>query len=319
MKKILALILVVLLMFTTLAACSSTQTAAKKEAKDLKIALFIKNQVNKVFLDGQAGAQACADEYGAKLTVLAPTTPNSNDEQVTQILNTIATGVDAMVISPCDTSGVVSAIEKARAEGIKVIIIADKVAKTEVDGTAMINAVDAAYQVTVELCKKLEGKGNVVIITPPLGNPSGALLVDGAKKALAEYPNIKILAEQSGNFLRKDGMNVMQDFLQTYQDINAVIGLNDEMSLGAIEAIKAKGATGILVASLDASTDGLKAMLAGDIFVDCDKNWYGVGYTGVLNAIKACTGKDYEKDFTVETVLVTQANLAEIAAKKGVK
>lgn len=334
MKRTLALILTLMLCLATLAGCGggggSTpagngsnnandpgEDATTKDISKLKVALFLKNQVNAVFLECQYGAEAYAEEMGFQLDTMAPATAGSSDEQNDLIISAISAGYDAFVISPCDATAVCSAIDMARDEGIKVIIVADTVTNTEIDGTVIADNKEAAAISFRKLCEALDGKGNVAIIRGSLSNSAADQHIEGCNEVLNDYPDVKVLDIQSGDYLRTTANTVMEAYLQAYDNIDGVFAGNDEMAVGAVEAIKAANRTGIKITSLDASVDGCRAMINGDILFDIDKNWGGVGYYGAMNAVKAVLGEDYDKNFAVDLIEVTPDMVeAHLASKE---
>jgi inositol transport system substrate-binding protein len=113
-----------------------------------------------------------------------------------------------------------------------------------------------------ELGKAMGGKGNVVILMGELSNEAAIGRTDGIKKVVKEkFPDIKIVREQSGNWKREQGKTIMENWLASGQEINGVASNNDEMALGALQAIKAAGKLGkIPVGGTDGSHDALESM-----------------------------------------------------------
>lgn len=331
MKKALVLILTLAMVLSTAVGCgsqdttgsedsSATENTEKKDISDMKVALFLKNQINAVFLECQYGAEACAEEMGFTLDTMAPATAGSSDEQNDLIISAISAGYDAFVISPCDAAACCAAVDMAREAGIKVIIVADTVTGTDIDGTVIADNKEAAMVSFSKLCEAMGGEGNVVIIRGTLSNSAADDHVAGVEEVLKDYPDIQVLDIQPGDYLRTTANTVMEAYLQAYEDIDGLWAGNDEMALGAVEAIKAAGKAtgmdGIKITSLDASVDGCQAMKNGDILFDVDKNWSGVGYYGALNAVKAAMGEEYDPNYIVDLIEVTSENVDEILTSK---
>ena len=115
---------------------------------------------------------------------------------------------------------------------------------------------------------KMGCKGNAVIIEGPIGQSAQIQRLEGNKKALAECPDVKILEDQTANWSRAEAQKLMENWLTAHPgQINGVIGQNDEMALGAIEAIKAAGleVNSFAIAGIDGITDGLRAAKAGEM------------------------------------------------------
>lgn len=115
---------------------------------------------------------------------------------------------------------------------------------------------------------KLGCKGNVVILEGPVGQSAQISRLEGNKKALAECPDVKVLEDQTANWSRAEAQTLMENWLTAHpKQINGVIGQNDEMALGAIEAIKAAGLDekSFAIAGIDGITDALRAVKAGEM------------------------------------------------------
>jgi len=106
-------------------------------------------------------------------------------------------------------------------------------------------------------------------------------------------------------------MKVMENLLQRFPNVSAVLAANDEMALGAVEAIDAIGKTGkILVSGLDANADAVKAIAAGKMTISCDKRSYQQGYEGVKAAVKFLNGEKLPARVVIQTNVVDSSNIA---------
>ncbi len=116
------------------------------------------------------------------------------------------------------------------------------------------------------IVKALNGKGKVVMLVGIPGTSAARDRGTGFEAQLKKYPGIQLVAKQTANFNRAEGLKVMENLLQAYPDINAVFAQNDEMALGAIEAIKSAKKLGkIIVVGFDAIPDALKAVKKGEM------------------------------------------------------
>lgn len=299
-------VMVVLLLLGIMAACSGVSLAAKP----YEIVLILKNLVNPVWLDMRKGGEAAAAKYGARLVVLAPLKADNNEEQVRAIEDSIVRKVDAIVVVPSDSKGIIPAIEKANKAGIPVINVNTKAAGGKCETFIAVENYDAAFKVADAMAQKLGGKGKVIILEGVPGAQSAIDLNAGTVDALKKYPGIQVVASQTAKFQRVEAMRVMENLLQKYPDVNAVLAANDEMALGAVEAIDAIGKTGkILVSGLDANADAVKAIAAGKMTLSCDKRSYEQGYVGVESAIKLLNGEKLPARIVIDTNLVDATNV----------
>ena len=134
---------------------------------------------------------------------------------------------------------------------------------------------------------------------------------EGINNILADHPNIKILAYDTANWSRSEAMTLMETWITTYgEDINAVIGENDEMALGAREAIKAAGLD-IPCIGIDGITDAVTAVENGDMIASDFQNAEGQ-IEGALNtAVAAVNGEEVEKEVWIPFEMITPDNYTE--------
>lgn len=135
------------------------------------------------------------------------------------------------------------------------------------------------------IAEQLKGKGKVVMLVGIPGTSAARDRGTGFKTELKKYPGIQLVAEQVANFNRAEGMRVMENILQAYPDIVAVFAQNDEMALGAIEAIRAAKKLGkIIVVGFDAIPDALEAVKKGEMAATVAQQPYLMGQLAVQKA-----------------------------------
>ncbi|QBS38492.1 D-ribose ABC transporter substrate-binding protein [Thermaerobacter sp. FW80] len=240
---------------------SSDTTNESKD--DVVIGLAISTLNNPFFVDLEAGAKEAAEAAGANLVVL-----DAQDDparQVSQIEDLVTQGVDAIVINPTDGDAVVPAIEKANQANIPVITVdraatggkvATHIASDNVAGGRM------AGEYIIDL---LGGEGKVVELEGIPGTSAARDRGQGFNEVIGSADGIEVVARQPADFDRAKGMSVMENILQAQPEIDAVFAHNDEMALGALEAIKASGRSGIKVIGFDGTPDAVAAVKAGEL------------------------------------------------------
>lgn len=216
--------------------------------------------------------------------------------QANQMDTLITQQYDAVVFAPIDQDAAVAPIQRARAAGIPVITAVTGAAGEDFNAYIGPSDVEAGNLIGDEMAKRLGGKGNVVIIEGPIGNSPQIKRRQGIDEALAKHPEIKVLADKTGNWSRAEGLANMENWLSLYGDaINGVIAENDEMGLGAIEAIRAKGMNNdnIKVVAIDGISDGLKAVKDYGMFTLARSATFEA--QGALDlALRAVEGEGYE-------------------------
>lgn len=133
----------------------------------------------------------------------------------------------------------------------------------------------------------------------------------GFEEGISEFPGIKVVAQQSANFDRTDGLNVMTNLYQAHPNIAGVFAANDEMALGAVKAVGAKAGHQIKVVAFDGTPDGLKAVQAGQINVDIAQQPKLLGQLAVEAAAKAAEGGKVPANDAIPVKIATSANVAQ--------
>ncbi|MFL7838496.1 MAG: ABC transporter substrate-binding protein [Candidatus Promineifilaceae bacterium] len=198
--------------------------------------------------------------------------------QIKAIRTFIAQQVDVIGVSPIVETGWESVFQESKDAGIPIILV-DRRADVSEElyttylGSDFIEEGQKAAKIMVDL---LGGEGNIVELVGTIGSAPAIDRHDGFRQITQEYPGIKIIGSESGDFTRAKGEEVMGDFLQLYGDqINAVYAHNDDMAIGAIRAIEAYGlrpGEDIKIVSIDAIRDAFQAMIDGKLnaTVECN-------------------------------------------------
>ena len=193
---------------------------------------------------------------------------NDSAKQTGQVENFLAQGMDAVVILPVDTAATGPMTKAVVKAGKTLVYVNRKPSNLPKDVVYCgSNSIEAGIMNMEELGKAMGGKGNVVILMGELSNEAAIGRTDGIKKTVKEkFPDIKITREQTGNWKREQGKTIMENWLASGQEIDGVASNNDEMALGALQAIKAAGKLGkIPVGGTDGSRDALASMSKGEL------------------------------------------------------
>jgi len=233
------------------------------------------------------------------------------EKQVQQVETFISQKVDAIILNPCEVEASSPAIEKAKAAGIPVINVNSETAATP-DGFVGSRDEQAGEIAMEQIAKLISGKGNIVIIDGYMGQAAQIKRAVGAKNILAKYPDIKVLAEQTAEWDRAKGMALMENWIQSYGDkINAVFAHNDEMGMGALQALEqAKLKNKVVVVSIDAIADALQAVKDGRLDATVFQDAKGQGSGAIDMAIQLIKKQPVEqKEVFIPFQLVTKENV----------
>jgi ribose transport system substrate-binding protein len=303
--------LTLLLTVGSIAALSLTSSCGRtSKSKTIEIAFVVKALDSEWWQRVKSGAEEAAKaDPGVKLSVLAPEREVNIDQQVSILENQITKGVSALAVAPAGASEVLPVLEHAKAAGIPVLIV-----DTDINWPSKLSYIGAdnrrAGSIAGEfIVKTLEGKGKVAVIRGILGVATHEDRLAGFRDAIAKAPGIDCIAVQPANSERTLGMSVMENMLTSHPDIRAVFATNDQMALGAVEAIAARNLTGkITIVGVDATSEAVRAVQAGRLTADVAMHPEVLGRSAVQAAIKAARGEPIEKRIDTGETLVTKEN-----------
>ena len=165
------------------------------------------------------------------------------------------------------------------------------------------------------MCKLMQGKGDAVILMGQLGTTGQRGRTAAVERVLASdaCKDIKVLDKQSANWMRTPALDLMTNWLTSGMQPKGVFANNDEMALGAIQALKSSGISmdDVVVGGVDATQDALAAIESGDPDVTVYQSAKGQGEGALETALKIARGEKFEPRVTVPFELVTKANVAE--------
>ena len=302
------IIAVAVAVFAVTALCG----AARAAEKHYRIAFIVKSLQSPFFLSMMEAAEQCGRDFKNEITVdiLAPQTPYNIDEQIQLVEQSITNKVDAIVITPADSVGIGPAIQKANAAGIPVITPNTKSASGKILAFVGVENFNVGHDLAVALCEGLGGKGNVLLMEGKPGNSTSEERTAGAKAAFAKYPNITLLDSQPGDWERAKGMTVMENWLQTYDNINGVLTLTNDMGLGALEALKAAGLErDILSVTFDIDEYVAAALKADEIYATGNQNEKSQAYIGIASALFHLKGYSVDNNQILPISIITKDKL----------
>lgn len=282
-----------------LAACGTVFAAGKAD-----VGFTISTLNNPFFVSMKDGAEAKAKALGVNLAV----TDASDDpaKQVKDIEDLVNKGVKVLIVNPVDSAAVAPAIKDVIAKGIKVIAV-----DRYVEGVT----VNTYIGTDNKLAANKAGKHFVQIASPSAviavleGVPSTSSNIDrmeGYRLAL-DPAGLKAAVTQTANYNRAEALTVTENILQSNPNITAIIAMNDEMALGAIEAVRAKGkqpGKDILIAGFDATDDARAAVGIGEMTYTVEQKPALMGETAVETAKKFIDGGSVPATIPVDVEIV---------------
>ncbi len=316
MKK-LAAVLLASVMMLSLTACSAVSvdgeggsTKDQKESSEDggdgdastgsgSIGLAVSTLNNPFFVTLSEGAKEAAAEKDAELIVV-----DAGDDaakQTNDIEDLISKNISVLIVNPVDSDAVAPAVKDAVAKGIKVVSVDRVVNGVDVDCAIASDNVAGAEAATEYLVGLIGEDAKVAELQGVSGASATIDRGEGFHNVADE--KLDVVSSQTANFNRSEGMTVMENMLQANSDIQGVFAHNDEMALGAVEAI---GNKDILVVGFDATDDAMAAVAEGRMAATVAQKPDLMGATAVETALKLIAGESVEKEIPVEVELVTE-------------
>ncbi|MFN6925258.1 MULTISPECIES: substrate-binding domain-containing protein [Tabrizicola] len=297
-------------------------TTAMAEGIGVSMALFDDNFLTVL----RNGIQAKADADG--LSVQIQDAQNDVAKQLDQINNFIAQGVDAIIVNPVDTSATQAMTDAAAAAGVPLVYVNRQPINVDSlpDNQAFVasNESESSRQGFIEQCRlwKEQGKEevSVYVLQGELSNQAAVQRTQNYYDVMNEGlcpVKVNIIDQQTANWSRDQAQNLMTNWLSTGTPFDGVLANNDEMALGAIQAMKAAGISmdDVIVSGVDATQDALASMQAGELDITVFQNAAAQGGGALDAAVKLAKGETVEQKVYIPFELVTPANMAEYMAK----
>lgn len=241
---------------------------------------------------------------------------NDIGRQLNQIQNFIAQKVDAIIVTPVDTDATPRMTRLAVRAGIPLVYVNRLPADKQLPAGVAFVGSDETQSGTLqmlEVCRLLQGKGDIVIMMGELTNQSARQRTQDVYDVIArpECHGIQVVAKQTANWKRTEAADLMTNWLSAGLRPRAVVANDDEMAIGAIQSLKqAKLLSATVVAGIDATADGLAAVKAGELKATVFQNGAAQGTDAIDTALKLARGEKVPSFVWVPFELVTAANLS---------
>jgi inositol transport system substrate-binding protein len=306
-----------ILLSTAMAVCLGNAALAANVG--VSMALFDDNFLT-VLRNGIQETAAGMDDVSVQIE----DAQNDVAKQLDQINNFIASGVDAIIVNPVDTSATQAMTNAAESAGVPLVYVNREPVNVDAlpDNQAFVasDERESGTLETIEVCDILAAQGtdpaNIYIMMGELSNQAAVQrtadiqdVMDGGKCAVT----LNVIDKQTANWSRDEAQDLMTNWLSTGQPFDALISNNDEMAIGAIQAMKASGIgmDQVIVGGIDATQDALLAMAAGELDVTVFQDAAGQGGGALDAALKLANGENVDQKVYIPFQLVTPDNMQE--------
>ena len=291
-----------------LAAASPAAAQAPAPADKVTIGVSLAQDDNPFYIAMLKGIRARAQELGWDVA-----TVSANEDKLKQIngvQDLVARGVKGILISPIDAVGVNAAYDAAAAAKVPIV----SVARGSVSPNQTIHVAMDEKQIGRDIAewtaKKLGGKGQVAMLLGPSGAPTFKNLAEGYTEVMARYPDIKIVFKSDGPLTRERGVKQTEDALVANPDLAAVYTANDDVALGAMQAVLAANRAGkTIVTGMNGVPPALRAVKDGNMAMTVELNPVEWGRLGVDVLATYLKGDKIEPRVFIKHNLIDSSNV----------
>ena len=284
-----------------------TQTSADTSGSSVTVGLALSTLDNPFFVSVRDGAQKEADAEGVKLTI----TDAQDDAttQANQVQNFQTQQLQAVIINAVDSDAAGPIVSPLIAAKTPVIAVDRAVNGADVSSFIASDNVQGGKLAADALAKAIGEKGSVIVLEGTAGTSAARDRNQGFTEGIAAYPNIKVVASQPADFDRTKGLDTATNLLQAHPDAVGIFAANDEMALGAVQALGDKAGKSVFVVGFDGTDDGQAAIKAGTMAASVAQQPEELGKQAIQAAVKLVKGESVEATIGVPVVVLTKDSL----------
>ena len=320
LRKTLAVVASATLLCTGLAACNrdsggnnaAGNHTATGSASAKTITFALSTQANPFFVQMRESAQKKADELG--LAINFQDAADDSATQSNQLANAAASGTGVVIINPTDSDAMAPAVQQLVDEKIPVVAVDRAVNNANVASYIASDNETGGKQAAKVLSDAINGEGEILVLQGKTGSSASRERGKGFDEGLKDSPNIKVVAKQTAEFERAKGLDVTTNLLQAHPNVKAIFAENDEMALGAIEALGSKAGKDVKVIGFDGAEDALKAIKDGRMYASIAQQPVKMAEQAVIEASKLLKGETATKKMQVEVVAATKENVDKFSS-----
>jgi ribose transport system substrate-binding protein len=278
------------------------------QAQKTLIGVSLPQDDNPFYIALLRGIRARAAEVGFE--VITVSSQEDKAKQINGVQDLVARGVKGILISPIDSTGVNAAYDAAAAARIPIISLARGSTSPNQTLHVAMDEKQIGRDLGAWIGQHIGGKGKVALIAGPAGSPTFKNVLDGIKETLGKAPGIQMVFEQFGALTRERGLKQAEDALVANPDLAAIYAANDDLGLGASQAVAAAGKKGkIVVTGMNGIPPALRAVKDGALGVTVELNPVTWGRLGVDVMADYLKGKKHEQQVYIKHVLVDSTNV----------
>jgi len=315
-KWLVFILLSAFILSIVIAGCGETvnkkkEVQAEKDS-DYTIGIALASATNPMYVTMNEGITQEAEKINLKVrTVIAN---EDQSRQVNGMQDLITSEVNAIIVSPITTEGSIVAYEAAKKAGIPVVSVARSIKRQDLE-TAYVgmDIVEDGRRIARWLVDKLGGKGNIAMLKGVAGASFTMDLEKGFKEVMSQHPDIKIVAEYNSAITKEEGLKIGENILTANPTLNAIYAANDELALGAVQAVETAGRLNdILITGYNGVPAAIDAIKTGKLEMTISLRPFGWGQLAVNTVYDILAGKEVPKVVFNTTKIVDIDNVNSI-------
>ena len=293
---------------------AGAETAGAGTPAGLTVGVSLLTRTHPFYQDLEAGLREAAGEAGFDLLVTAGEFDVA--KQKDQIHDFIVKGVNAIIVCPCDSKSIGTAIKSANDAGIPVFTADIACLAEGVDIVAHVASDNVAggRLAAQAMAEALDGAGEVAIIDHPEVE-SVIQRVKGFEHELVRWPSLEVVTKLSGRGVKDQAFRTAEDILQGYPELDGIFGINDDSALGALAAVEKAGRTdAVVIIGFDAVPEAREAIKAGKIYADVIQRPREIGKQTIAAVQTYISGGKVEPEILIPCSLFTREDAMESSA-----
>lgn len=299
------------LLVTTTAACGRGGDAdsGSDGSGGGSVTLSLSTLNNPFFVDVRDGAQEAAGELGLTLNVIDA--QNDSATQTDQIASAVSAGADGLIVNAVDSDAAAAAVEPALSGDLPVVGVDRAVNGADITSLVSSDNVAGGRQAADALAEAVGEQGKVIVLQGVPGTSASRDRGAGFADGIAEYPGIEVVATQTANFDRAEALDVATNLMQANPDVVGIFAENDEMALGAIQALGSRAGDDVQVVGFDGTDDGLAAVQDGTLVATIAQQPRELGRQAVELMATLLDGGTVDAEVPVAVQTVATDNVAD--------
>jgi ribose transport system substrate-binding protein len=290
---------------TMLEAGHTLQTRTDKA----RIAVFTKNMTNQNLQAFRLGVDRVATQCGVSISHRVPAKPDDAAQQIELLATVLAERPDVILLGPAEDKALEPIVERINDAQIPIVNFASRMTAGKFVSYIGADDVNMGFLVGHYLLSRTRDNGAVAIIEGPQTTSTSRDRVRGFKKALAEFPAIRLLASVEGKYHERDAYEAMSKLMNEYSRIDAVMCANDSMAMGVLDAFDRVGRSAFVV-GINGTMQAAQAIEQNRLLASADYDGFAMGCIATEVAVRTVRGLAVPSQILMPTTVVNRSNVA---------